>query len=171
MKIIQALRQIKDLKRKCDDLYKKVKENCADLDSNTPSYPDTRRQVTEWIQSYQDSVKEILRLKEAVHRTNLETKVTIELGGKFVEKSIVAWIERRRNLATMDELIYSALTDRTYKEEYTTKLSPGAPVTIVRRILYFDPVERDNKMELFRSEPSKINSTLEITNAITDLIE
>jgi hypothetical protein len=37
--------------------------------------------------------------------------------------------------------------------------------------LYFDPAERDKKIEIFRSEPSLIDRTLEVINCTTDLIE
>ena len=63
------------------------------------------------------------------------------------------------------------LTDKGLKETYQNQLTPNAPVTIIKKRLYFDPVERDRKIELYRSEPSIIDSTLEITNAVTELLE
>lgn len=44
------------------------------------------------------------------------------------------------------------------------------PDLVVKRRLYFDPSERDHKLEVYRSEPAKIDSTLEIINAVTDII-
>ena len=38
MKIIEALKKIKDLRRKADDLKDKVKQHCADLDCETSPY-------------------------------------------------------------------------------------------------------------------------------------
>ena len=171
MKIIEALKKIKDLRRKADDLKDKIKQNCADLDCETPQYPDQRRQVSEWLQAHGDILKEILHLKTSVQRTNLNTKVTIELGAHQVTKCITEWIERRRELAKLQEDCWRALTDKNLKETYVNQLTPQSPTTIVKKRLYFDPVERDKNVELYRSEPSKIDSTLEITNAITELIE
>ncbi len=170
MKIIEALKKIKDLKRKADDLKDKAKQYCADLDVNTPMYPDQKRQVAEWIQGYSDVVKEIGHLKTSIQRTNLKTMVEIELGGKYVSKCISEWIDRRRELAKMDEDIWRVLTDKGLKDS-NYQLTPQSPLMTSKKILYFDPVERDKKVELYRSEPGKIDSTLEITNAITDLIE
>ncbi len=169
MKIIQALKQIKDLKKKADDILAKVKEHSADLDCNTPTYPDQRRQVSEWAQSYSDIIKEILRLHIAIQKTNLETNVTIELGNKQVTKSIAEWIHRRKALAEMERLIWLHMTDKGLKSEYKNKITDKAPERTIQRVLYYDPVERDNKVELFRSEPSKIDSTLEVINAVTDI--
>jgi uncharacterized protein Yka (UPF0111/DUF47 family) len=171
MKIIEALKKIKDLRRKADDLKEKIKLHCADLDCETAPYPDQRRQVAEWLQAHSDIIKEILHLKMSISRTNLATLVTIELGGKQVTKSIMEWIERRRELAKLEEDVHRMLTDRGLKDTYQNQLTPNAPITIIKKRLYFDPVERDRKIEMFRSEPSIIDATLEITNAITSLIE
>jgi hypothetical protein len=170
MKIIEALKSVKDLHRKADDIVEKIKKHCADLDCETQIYPDQKRQVAEWLQAHSDVLKEILRLKTALLRTNLATNVTIELGNKQVTKSIAEWIERRRSLSELELNAWSALTDRGLKETYENKLTPNSPATSIKRRLYFDPVERDEKREMYRSEPSKIDATLEIVNATTDLI-
>ena len=171
MKIIEALKKIKQLKIKCSDLNEKVRTYCADLDNETPYYPDQRAQIREWVQSYNDSTKEIVRLNYCLQRTNLETMVTIELESKNVTKSIFEWILRRKEYAKMDENIWRSLTDKGLREENKYQTTQNAPVLVVKRRLYFDPVERDKKVELYRTEPSKIDSTLEIINAITDLKE
>lgn len=171
MKLIEALKKIKDLKRKADDIKDKVAKHCVDLDCESPVYPDQRRQVSEWLQSYGDIIKEIGHLKTSIQRTNLNTAVTIELGGKFVTKCISAWIDRRKELASLDEQVWRVLTDKNYQEQYRNKPTPASPETLIKIRRYYDPSERDQKIELFRSEPSKINATLEIINATTDLIE
>ncbi len=169
MKIIEALKAIKDLARKCSDLQTKIKAHCADLDFESPTYPDQRAQVKEWVQSYQDSVKEIARLRVAVQRTNVNTKVAITLDNTSVTKSIAEWVHWRRDLAKMMESVYGSLTDKGLRE-ITVKQSNDQPmVAKVRR--YFDPAERDKNLELYRGEPSKIDATLEIINATTDLME
>lgn len=171
MKIIEALKKIKDLQRKASDIQEKVSKYCADLDCETPTYPDQKRQISEWIQAYSDIVKEIAHLRLSVQKTNVTTLVTIELGNKQVTKTITEWIYRRIDLAKMDESIWRALSDRGLKETHSFQLTPGSPQGIVKRRLYYDPSERDQKLELYRSEGSKVDSTLEIINAVTDLIE
>lgn len=170
MKLIQAMKKLKDLNVKGDDLRKKVMNHCADLTIETPQYPDQKRQVGEWMQAHGDILKEILHLRVAIQRTNLATSVVVELGGKQVSKSIAEWIHRRRDLAKLEEGMWAQLTDRGLKEQ-NLQTTPGGTVTEVRIRRYFDPVERDARRELYRSEPSVIDATLEIVNATTDLIE
>jgi hypothetical protein len=171
MKIIEALKKIKDLRRKADDIKDKIQKHSADLDCETPAYPDQRRQVAEWLQSHGDIIKEIAHLKTSIQRTNLATMVTIPLGDNHVKKCISEWIDRRKELAKLQEDVWRILTDKGLKETYQSQLTPNSPATMVKKRLYFDPAERDKNVELYRSEPSVIDSTLEITNAITDLIE
>jgi len=170
MKIIQGLKEIKDLKVKADDLKTKVHKHCAHLSFESPVYPDQKDQVSKWLQAHSDVIKEISRLQLAIAKTNLDTMVTIKLGDKNVVKSITEWIYRRRDLAAMQQAMYKSLTDRGLQEKgtYTDSQEDNKEYKIVR---CYDPVERDNKIELYRSEPSIVDATLEVINATTDLIE
>ena len=172
MKLIQAMKQIKDLQRKADDLKAKVKQYCADMSFETPIYGSVEaqtKQIAEWIQAHTDIIQEILRLRIAIQKTNLETNVTIVLGGKQVTKSIASWIHRRRDLANNDAGMWQCLTDRGLKDGITTSTTGQTIEMKVRR--YFDIATKDKMLELYRSEPSTIDSTLEVINAVTDLIE
>lgn len=170
MKLIQAMKQLKDLAIKAEDLRGKVAKYSADLTMETPTYPDQRKQVSEWLQAHGDILKEVLRLRVAIQRTNLATPVTIELDGKQVTKSIAEWIHRRRDLAKLEMDSWAKLTDRNLKEQ-NVQTTPGGPITEIRIRRHYDPAVRDAKMELYRSEPSIIDSTLEVVNATTDLAE
>lgn len=169
MKIIEALKQIKDLKRKAEDLRGKVKDNCALSTLDTPKYPDQKRQVSEWMQSHFDVLQEISRLKVALQKTNINTSVTIELGGKQVTKTIAEWVLRRRELAKDDLAMWNVLSDRGIKEGVGQ--APGGQPLDIKIVRFYDPAERDTKKELYASEPSIIDGRLEVMNAITDLIE
>jgi hypothetical protein len=170
MKLIQAMKRLKDLKSKAEDLREKVGRFCADLTMETPTYPDQKQQIREWMQAHHDLMKEILALREAIQRTNLVTQVTIELEGRPIAKSIAAWIHRRRDLAGFEMAMWLKLGDRGLREQ-NVQTSPGGTVTEVRVRRYFDPTERDRKVELYRSEPNVIDATLEVINATTDLVE
>jgi hypothetical protein len=168
LKLIEAMKKLKDLQVKAADLQAKVGQHCANLDIETPLYADPKGQVADWIQAHHDILKEVLRLRVAIQRTNINTPVTIELGGQQVTKSIAEWIHRRRDLAQMEMQVWMKLGDRGLKEGQigsTTGAEPR-PVKIVR---HFDPKERDGKIDLYRSEPSKIDATLEVINAVTEL--
>lgn len=170
MKIIEAMKQIKNLTAKAEDLRGKISQFCADLTIETPTYPDQRKQVSEWLQSHGDVLKEILRLRVAIQRTNLATFCAVELDGKQVTKSVAEWIHRRRDLAKLELDSWLKLGDRGLKEQ-NIQTAQGGAVTEVRIRRYFDPLERDRKQATYRSEPSTVDAALEIVNATTDLIE
>lgn len=170
MKLIQAMKQVKDLLRKAEDLRNKIGTHCAYQSIETPTYGDKQREtVAGWLQSHDDVLKEVLKLRLAIQHTNLATSVTIELGGVQVTKSIAAWVHRRRDLAKLSQEAWGKLTDKSLREG-TLKNSLGETVE-VKIVRAYDPAERDTKLELYRSEPSLIDASLEVVNAITDLIE
>jgi hypothetical protein len=170
MKIIEGMKKIKELQVKADDLKSKVSQYCAAHSIETPTYGAAQaNKIREWLQGASDSIKEILRLRVAIQKTNILTSVTVELGGKSVTKTIAEWIHRRRDLANSEMLLWSSLGDRNLKEG-TIKNSQGDTVD-VRIVRYYDPQERDNMVAMFRDEPGRIDSTLEVVNAVTDLME
>jgi hypothetical protein len=165
------MKQIKDLLKKAEDLRAKIRDNSAFLNIETPPYGENQAtQIDNWMQAHRDIVREIERLRLAVQRTNLATKVAIELDGRTVTKPIAAWVHRRRDLSRLEMGAWGELTDRKLKES-NIQTSPNGPVTEVRIRRFYDAANRDRHVELYRSEPSIIDGTLEVVNATTDLIE
>ncbi len=169
MKIIEAMKKIKELQIKAEDLRKKVGTYCADQSHETAMYgAEQKTKIKEWIQGHGDVIKQILELRVAIQRTNINTSVTIELGGKQVTKTIAEWIHRRRDLAASDLSIWQGIGDRGLKEG-TILSSTGEKVEVrIRR--YYDPSERDAAIDLYRTEPGIIDRTLEVINAVTDIV-
>lgn len=62
MKLIEALKKIKELQQKASDLRDLVKQNCARSSIETDKYPEQDKKVSGWIQSHSDILREILRL-------------------------------------------------------------------------------------------------------------
>jgi len=170
MKLIEAMKKLKDFVRKAEDLRGKIKVNCAHLSVETPTYGEKQReQVREWLQAHEDICKEMLKLRVAIQRTNLATAVSISFDDKTVTKSIAEWIHRRRDLAKLDADAWAQLGDKGLKEGWgNNSMGEKLEVKIVRN---FDPKERDAKLELYRSEPMTVDATLEVVNAVTDLID
>ena len=168
MKVIEAMKQIKDLQIKAKDLRDKVATYCADQSHETAVYGDKQRdKIKEWIQAHGDIVRRIMELRVAIQKANITIGVTIELGGKPVTKSIAEWIHRRRDLAELERTLWAGVGDRNLREGLI-KTSTGETQTVtIRR--YYDPSERDKSIELYRSEPTTIDSTLETINAVTDV--
>lgn len=169
MKLIEALKGMKYQLKKADDLKAKIAAHCADLDCETALYPNQKEVVDAWIQSHSDCLKEAARLNYCILKTNVLTKVTIEIGGNFIEKSIAEWILRRKKLAAMEESAWKSLGDRNLKEGNIQQSNGQVLGVKIRR--YYDPKLRDAKVALYNIEPSLIDMKLEIVNCVTDLME
>jgi hypothetical protein len=169
MKIIEAMKALKDNDAKVADLQAKISQHCARLSFETSPYSDPRAQVREWVQSCNDLSQYSATLLVRLAKTNLLTSVTIELGGKQVTKSIAEWVWRRRKFAKLDMETWLRLNDRGLKEGTLPSTQGIAEKVFVLRS--YDAEERDKMVAIFSSEPSKIDATLEIVNATTDLVE
>ena len=171
MTIVEALKTKKRLNKKLEDLRKKISDYSAHLDSEKPVYgADQKARVQGWVQAHGDLVTKIEELSIAIQKTNLATQVEIQLGGKPVKKSISQWILRRTSLAAHEQACHAALHDRNLRDTYVTAADGKTklPVQVVR---YFDPVERDRMVDVFRHEPSMIDQKLEVVNATTQLVD
>lgn len=169
MKIVEALKLRKELLVKADDLRKKIGLHAAHLSIETPLYADQAGTVSGWLQAHESLTQEIAALSMRVQKTNLNTEVTIQLGGKSVTKVIAEWVLRRRELAKLDEQAWASLTDRNLKEQ-NIQTGPGQPITEVRIKRCYDATVRDAKISVYRDEPGLIDRTLEVVNATTDLL-
>lgn len=169
MKIIEAMKRVKSNKEKIADLQNKISLHCAHLSHETPMYKDTESQVKSWLQTCEDVVQENIKLLCAIQNTNLKTKVSIEINGQSVTKTISEWVWRRREYAAIDMATFSKLNDRGLKEgNFQTSTGGIMEVKLIRN---FDQIKRDEKIAVYRQEPHQIDSTLEVINATTDLIE
>ena len=65
--------------------------------------------------------------------------------------------------------MWNALTNRNIQEGVTK--GPGDSTIEIKIVRFFSPDERDVMKDLYYHEPSKIDASLEIVNATTDLIE
>lgn len=172
MKVIQAMKQVKANKDQIADLQAKIAQHCANLSFETPVYgSETPKKIAGWIQSCRDLSRDNIKLLTAIARTNLETMVTINLGGKDVTKTIAEWVWRRREYAKLDGDIFRRLTDRGLKEGQLPSSVPGGAAIEAKIVRHYDPEQRDIMLAMYQSEPSKIDAELEVINAITDLVE
>lgn len=169
MKIIQAMKQIKANKEKILELSQRIARNSAHLSIETPLYPDQAVKIHEWTQCCLDISRDNVELLVRIAKTNLATAITIEIGGKQVTKTIAEWVWRRREYAAIDLGIWTQQGDRGLKEQ-NIQSSPGV-ISAVTLIRYYNPAERDAAMDILRREASLIDGQLEVTNAVTDLLD
>lgn len=169
MKIIEALKVVKHNRDKIEDLVAKIKLNSARKSFETSPYDNPELQVKSWVDAIEQLALDNEKLLYRIHKTNLLTPVTIEIGGRQIEKSIDEWIYRRREGASIAAVGWKSLTDRGLKDEQI-KQSDGTyhEVKVVR---HYNTVLRDEKLAVYMAEPSLIDARLEIVNATTDLCE
>lgn len=170
MKIIEAMKRIKQNKEKIGDLQMRIGAVSANLSIETPVYGDeTKNKVKEWAQSCDDLTQDNVKMLCSIARTNLATQVPIVLGEKIVTKSISEWVWRRREYALIDYNTWAKMTDRGLKEG-PVRSSTEVPIEVkIQR--HYDPEKRDKMMTIYKSEPHEIDAALEVVNAVTDLIE
>lgn len=171
MKIIEALKKVKYNREKMVDLARLIKQNAANMESQkgNTAYADPKRKIREWVQSVHDLQNDNAKLLAGIQRTNLTTKVTIEVEeGKPVTKTIAEWITRRREGVDQDYQVYSCMT--TGLKQQTMQDAQGN--LVVDNVVYnFSTEERDKKLMILSEEKSRIDSVLEIVNATTDLVD
>lgn len=170
MKIIEAMKRVKQNEEKIIDLQAKIAANCANLSVETSPYGEKApSKIEEWSQGCDDLSQENIRLLTAIQRTNLATEVAIVLGEKNVTKNIAEWVWRRRKYAMTDYTTWSRMTDRGLKEG-VIKQSTGQELN-VKIVRHYNTEKRDAMMAMYRAEPHVIDAALEVINATTDLIE
>lgn len=169
MKIIEALKQIKFLTVKVGDIQTKIMTHSADMEFDTPPFPDMRGKISEWLQASGDLVKEIARLKFRVQKTNVLTPLTIELHGTQVTKSIYEWIQRRKDLAKLELTGWERLTDKNLVDRQFQQTTGTLSMIKMRR--YYDPQEKEKKIAQLKIEPVLVDAALEITNCTVDLLD
>lgn len=173
VKIIEAMKKVKANEEAIRDLQAKIALNSARLNIETSPYGDkdaATAQVQEWAQGCHSRSLENVRLLTAIGRTNLQTMVTITLGGRSVTKSVAEWIWRRRKYAAVDLITWKSMGDRNLKEGKVS-MATGSPPTDVTIVRHYNPVERDAKVSEYQTEAHEIDAALEVINAVTDLVE
>lgn len=168
MKLIEALKKVKSDREKIGDLVIKIRKHSARMESHRPEYSKPDAQVDEWIQGIFDTQKNISALLTRIQKTNLQTNVTIEIGGNQVVKTISEWIVRRREGVDFEILAYKSLTNMGLKPCQINDEEGNAKIDQV--VLHFDAKKRDEKLSILVEEKHLIDSALEIINATTDLV-
>ena len=169
MKIIEALKQIKMIDTKLQKIAKDIGNNSARLDNQTSPYADPVKQVASWVQSARDLIRDKEMLTHRVHVTNVNTTLSIEIGGRTITKTLDQWLTRRRHGIQSTQTILSQLTDRGLKE--VAEKNAAGEINVVKIVRHYIAEERDKELAILLEEPYLIDSALEIANATVELVE
>jgi hypothetical protein len=170
MKLIEALKKVKALDVKQSDLIMKIKGLSANMSMEDTGYANPKTTVTGWLQAIQDINLEKEALLERISYTNTMTRISIEIDGRMLTKSITAWIARRSKGLAMEQSAWATLTNKGLKAALV-KVQGSEDSVMNSVVLNFDPQQRDTKLAGYAAEMTQISSALEIHNATVDLLE
>lgn len=170
MKIIEALKELPLLEKRIQKQTAQIGKY-ASYGSHVGSAFETeakqRTELAALVQSNNDLVNRYLSLRKVLNKTNTEVLVTIDK----LTLSISEWIAFREKGGKMLIDTFQALTINNGSNDIRTvqaNLNEGAQVGIVR---CFDEKLKNVSINEYQEILDKIDATLEMVNATTDLVE
>ena len=175
MKLIQALSELKLIRKKIDQNNALIQEYASACSMNL-KLDDERAQkdyLDSLLQSSHDLLQRLLLLRLAVDRTNLQTTVETEYGAYPLAALLALRGEKTKpGLAALYRNIYEHLNDNVGQRETQLALQSLKDVTnppVLRR--FYDPKARNQTITYWTEFRERIDAMIEVTNAETDLIE
>ena len=180
MKIIEALKEIPLIEKKINSNCQLITQYASYCNKVGPAFKDKAEQEKELkslIQSNVDLTKRQLSLKRILAKTN--AILTVEINE--LELTIVEWLEYKKKVAELMKKSYLALNMNNgalQLNQFTSKGTDGrnsglSPEMLENQILERCYDEKTKNAALFVLEETlnKVSASLEIFNAITDLVE
>lgn len=176
MKLIQALSELKLIRKKIDQNHSLIGEysSACSLTLKFKDEAEQVRQVDSLVQSTVDLLKRYAVISMAVDRTNLATVVSTEYGDfTLSEMLLLRGYKGGIGLSELYKRTYAALSDRKgdaelqriLKETGYDKENPQ------RSLRFYDPAKRDASINHWLEFQERISALIEVKNAETDLIE
>lgn len=171
--IVEGMAELKLIQRKMTQQADRIHDYAAILSTEKPQMGTEEAQEKEietLIQSNEDLVREWLGIKSRIEYTNLITDVTID----SVTRTISEWLsfkgrKSRYGLGRALLETYRALNDESAQRTRSRlETGKGSAPTIVR---LYDENQKYNRMNKVSDLLDKIDSKLEVVNAVTPLAE
>lgn len=171
MKIIEALKELPLIEKKIQKNLSQIQTYSSNLnkgdDTDLPfkSEGEQQKVVDALLQSTRDLVKHKAQLRSQLAVTNAQVKVTIDT----MTATIAEWIEYREGGLEKIIAAHNALNDNTAQN--LLKTTPVDLQKGVRTLRFYDEAKRNEEIERLQDIKGKIDSSLEMVNATTDLVE
>ena len=154
--ILDGLKKIKVLKKKADKKAAKVAESCCTFEGEEPLH-----NVRVLMQSHNDLLLEISKIKSSIQHTNVVTMVG---GSKYTAFSIAALISYRQSVLPQRIAVLKTLS-KAHKENEGRYETPRRKV-----VMHYDPKEREDTIDKYEDEILEIDAILDKCNMTTPLL-
>ena len=173
MMIIEGLKELKLIESKMKKNNEQIEKYSSILDNERPQFESESHQMQEvknLVQSNKDLQERYLRLKAAIDRTNLSTKVKID--GQTKEYTIYELIIIKRKLGDLIKQTYTSMNTKQANGRLSiTRSSLGGPSNSAKVVQLYDERVKNEALDAHENFMSVIDRRLEVVNAVTAIIE
>ena len=156
MTILDGLKKIKILTKKADKKAARIAENCCSFEGEEPLYD-----VRVLIQSHNDLLLEISKIKSQIQRTNAATMIP---DTKYSGHSIAELITHRHSVLPQRIAVLKSLS-KAHKENEGRYENPKRKV-----VMHYVPKEREDSIDKYEDEILEIDAILDKCNMTTELV-
>jgi len=173
MMIIEGMKRLRVIKKRMASNIDSVNKYAAIISSERPMFgseDEQKKEVKEIIQSNLDLLREYLKLKKRIERTNLQT--VVEIGG--VEYTISDLLILKRELVQLVVNTYDALNVNQAQMRLNSMrhhVPTGQQGETPRINHMFDEKEKNEQLRKWQDLYDNIDSRLEVINATTTLLD
>lgn len=171
MKIIHALKELPLIDKKITkntQLLEKYSAAVANGEHVKLSFKSIEEQTQE-VNSLLQSNKDLVQSRASLRRNLAITNATVFVAIDGQERTITEWIEYRQYGLKALMNTFSSLSDqRAVMEVVKTPANPQEGVKVIK---FYDEKFKNEELSKIMELQNKIDTTLEVVNATTDLIE
>lgn len=171
MKIIEGMKELSLISKKLTVIKENLSKYSSLLSCEKPifdSEQEQRDEILKLIQSGKDLITRWIYIKTAIEHTNLITRIKV-CGKRLTIAEALHW---KRSMCQELEALYKCLTNTQSCAKLNNMMrgitSLDNPITIVAM---YDEKKKNEWINEHTEFIGSIDSTLEITNAITELID
>jgi hypothetical protein len=172
MMIIEGMKRLRVIKKRMANNIESVNKYAAIVSNERPMFgseDEQKKEVKQIIQSNLDLLKEYLKLKKRIERTNLQT--VVEIGG--VNYTISDLLILKRELVQLVVQTYDALNTNQAQMKLNALSRQhhvaGQQGESLRIDHMFDEKEKNKELRKWQDLYDNIDSRLEVINATTPL--
>lgn len=171
MKIIEALKELPLIDKKIAKNIEFIKKYSAAVNNGRVQlfFADEATQKAQ-VQGFIQSNVDLIARKAALRRQLSLTNATVQVTISGQRKTIAEWIEYRQHGLDFMKSTYGALDDTNANRVamQTPNTNPAVGVTVVR---FYEEEKKNQALAQVLDTQNSIDTSLEITNATTDLVE